>query len=39
MCLLFLATDYWFEAFSMVIVFELMMYLEAARSQNTVPHE
>jgi hypothetical protein len=39
MCLLFLATDYWFEAFSMVIVFELMMYLEAARSQNTVSHE
>jgi hypothetical protein len=27
-CLMFLVTDYWFESLSVLIVFELMMYLE-----------
>ena len=31
--MLFMVTDYWFESLSILIVFELMMYLDIA-----VPH-
>lgn len=39
MCLLFLATDYWFEAFSVLVIFELMMYLDARHTSNTLSRE
>ncbi len=31
MCLMFLMTDYWFEAFSITVVFELLMSIEVHR--------
>ena len=34
MCLLFLLTDYWFESLSMVIIFELMMFIDITKHGN-----
>ncbi len=39
MCLLFLLTDYWFESLSMVIVFEVMMYIDMAKSELALKEE
>lgn len=36
MCLLFLLTDYWFESLSMVIVFEVMMYIDMAKTEAAI---
>ncbi|WP_317897496.1 hypothetical protein [Aurantibacillus circumpalustris] len=35
MCLFFLITDYWFESFTIVVIFELMMFIDIAKSGKT----
>ena len=37
LCLIFMLTDYWFECFSIVIVFELMMLLDLHRASADTP--